>query len=987
MMDLNRVDRVPYCMDVFQNMVDNDPDTVILVDHLHPCGWTRAEVDDLSGRVYRYLRKQGIGREDFVLIRMPRGGLPIIAMIGVWKAGAALTVVEYDYAPDRIEFIREDCGCKLVIDPDVWKEIVSEEPLPGYTKADLHDAAFAVYTSGSSGTPKGVLHEYGNMKMDHLSAEAEESEEESGKTWRVALVAPLNFIAATMTTIDLLYSPFLLHIIPYSISKNPLKLQRYYTEHGINYSFLSPSLIRALKENISPSLELIFTGSEPAGNVFVEGAALVNTYSMSEAAFTLCQFEIDHPYDVCPVGRPNSDLIQIHLLDEEGREVPKGETGEVCFEAPFFRGYIHLPEETKRAFRDGLFRSGDLARQNENGDYVLLGRANDMFKINGNRIEPAEIEAAFKKLTGVSWCAARGFEKPEDSFICLYYQEKSFSMTDRELREGMSASLPYYMIPAHFIRIDEIPLLPNGKLNRRALPEPQITEQRAEYIAPRTELEARLCKVFGEVLHRDRVGVTESFYDLGGSSLSAMEVLALMDLDDLSAIDIFQGRTPEGVAQLYEDRRKESFDEDPETVELRERARPQLPTANQVNLIDYTLYNPGKLPLNLPLLFSFPKETDAGRLCRAFQDVIKAHPVFSTVFEFDENCELVERYVPEKCPVIQITELTEEEFQVRKDSLVQVFRMLGEPLARGGIYQTEEKIYLFLDMHHAVTDGSSYQIFLRDLARAYKGEALELDTYYTYLARENRLRECDKYENARRYYREAYEKESWCGNLRPDVKARPTGFDFLQLPSVLSQEQMEAFERRSGSSRNTFAAAVCLLTIAKVEHENHVMFNWVFHDRTDRIKQNAFGCLYRNIPVGIRLEKLSTLGDLLEEIQAQSAASITHSCYEWSVLNDHIYINDLMMLVYETTAIMSDDELDDLSAKSEVIDPHRNANIRSLAVQIIDMPEAIVTMMAFTASIYSPEKRKLAAETMDRVIQWIAEAEDPSSISLKEILA
>ena len=93
------------------------------------------------------------------------------------------------------------------------------------------------------------------------------------------------------------------------------------------------------------------------------------------------------------------------------------------------------------------------------------------------------------------------------------------------------------------------------------------------------------------------------------------------------------------------------------------------------------------------------------------------------------------------------------------------------------------------------------------------------------------------------------------------------------------------------------------------------------------------------------------------------------------------------MLVYETTAIMSDDELDDLSAKSEVIDPHRNANIRSLAVQIIDMPEAIVTMMAFTASIYSPEKRKLAAETMDRVIRWIAEAEDPSSISLKEILA
>ena len=984
-MDMKRVEQYPYCMDVFHSMAEKSPDSVILVDHMHPRGWTRREVDDLSARVYRYLSERGIGREDFVLIRMPRGGLAIIAMIGVWKAGAALTVVEYDYAPERIEFIKKDCDCKLVIDPDVWKEIVCEEPLPGYRKADLHDAAFAVYTSGSSGTPKGVLHEYGNFKLDRLSAEPEDAQEEEEGDYRVALVAPLNFIAATMTALDLLYTPFLLHIIPYTVSKNPLKLQRYYMEQGINYSFLSPSLIRALKENISPSLELITTGSEPANGISVDGATLVNTYSMSEAAFTLCQYVIDHPYDVCPVGKPNTDLIQIHLLDEEGKEVPDGETGEVCFEAPFFRGYIHLEKETARAKRDGLFHSGDLAKKDQNGNYVLLGRANDMVKINGNRIEPAEIEAAFKKLTGVSWCAARGFEKPEESFICLYYKD-DISMDAQELRDGMGASLPYYMIPAHFIRIDEIPLLPNGKLNRRALPEPEVSSHRGEYVAPKTELEKKLCKAFEEVLHAERVGATESFYDLGGSSLSAMEVLAIMDLEDLSALEIFQGRTPERIAQLYEEKRNESLDGDAETVEMRERERAQIPTANQISLIDYSLFNPVKISLNLPLLISFPKETDAERLREAYETVVKAHPIFSTVFRFDDSFDLTEQYVPEKCPVIQLTDLTEEAFDLEKDRLVRVFRLLDEPLFRGGVYRTEKKIYLFIDMHHAVSDGSAYQIFFRDLVKAYEGEELGLDTYYSYLAREGKLKESEKYRKAREYYAETYEKESWCVNVRPDVKARATGVQSFRLPTVLSQEQMASFETRTGASRNMFAVIVCLLAIAKMEREQNVMLNWVFHDRTDKIKQNAFGCLFRNIPVGITLKDTETLGEALAAVQGRSNDSIANSCYEWSILNTSPYADDMLMLIYETSTIMSGGALEESGVEFEEIEAHRSATIRSLAVQVMDTPEAIVTLLFFTSSIYTPEKMKLTADAMDRIIRRIMEAGDPSSLTVKELL-
>ncbi len=985
-MNLDRIDRVPYCMDVFQKMVQENPDSVILTDDVHPCGWTRAEVDDLSGRVYHYLQKQGIGREDFVLIRMPRGGQALIAMIGVWKAGAALTVVEYDYAPERIEFIQKDCGCKLVIDPEVWKEIQNEDPLPGYTKAELHDAAFAVYTSGSSGTPKGVLHEYGNMKLDHLAAEAED-EEEDDTEWRTALVAPLNFIATTMTVIDLLYTPFQLHIIPYSVSKNPLKLQQYYAEHDINYSFLSPSLIRALKDHISPSLKLIFTGSEPANDTFVKGATLVNTYSMSEAAFTLCQFEIDHPYDVCPVGKPNSDLIQIHLLDEDGREAPDGETGEVCFEAPFFRGYINLPEETEKAFRDGLFHSGDLARKDENGNFVLLGRANDMFKINGNRIEPAEIEAAFKKLTGVSWCAARGFEKPSESFICLYYQGESLSMTDQELREGMSASLPYYMIPAHFIRIDGVPLLPNGKLNRRALPEPQISSHRAEYIAPRTELETKLCKAFEAVLHTERVGVTESFYDLGGSSLSAMEVLAIMDLDDLSAVEIFQGRTPERIARMYEEKTENVEGLSDEERELRARQSPHPLTPVLVNVIDFQLYSP-KAPMWIfPFLFSFGPDADTERVLRAGRKLIEHQAIFSTVFEFGADGELCQRYDPFVRQPLNVEEMSDEAFKAFCQSGFEPFQLLGKPLVRLRMFKTPSSVYLLLVFHHAVMDGSSAQLFFNNLARAYADEPLVPDTYYSYLEDVEKQKNTTSWQEAYEYYKKNYEGIDWCDNIPQDRSEPGNANGTMPIKTDLTPAAMDEMEKNTGFSRNGFMVAAALLTLARISGNRNVMSTFTFHNRTDQRRMNAGGLIVATIPVGICLERCRTLNDMYEMIRKQSADGIASCAYDWISLRTNPFVNDVLPVVYETSSITGLEFLEKMKASLEPLDAHNQAALHLTMLQAFETEDGISVLLSYMKNAYSPEMIGRFAQTFTEVTSRLLAARDPKQVRLPDLLA
>jgi len=383
-MNLSKPSAFPYFMERFQEIVREVPQLPIFADEQHPEGVTRAEVDERSARVYAWLKKRGIGREDMVMICLPRGADLPIAAIGVWKAGAACTLAEDNLPAERIAFIRADCGSKLVIDADLWPEIMQTEPLSGYVQADDHDAAFALYTSGSTGEPKGVLQEYGCIRMYRVNGEPPTVSPD--KAYNEALIPPMHSLAGILNVYKNLQSYDCIHILPYETAKDPFLLNRFYMEHNISHTFIPTGALRILGKNLSPSVRFVAIGGEGANGLYIDGVTVENAYSMSELCYPLCRFVIDRAYPLCPVGRPDPDLLRVCLLDDEGREVPDGEEGEICFENPFFRGYINRPEETKEAFRGGLFHSGDLGKWDENGNLVVTGRAGDMLKIGGNRV-------------------------------------------------------------------------------------------------------------------------------------------------------------------------------------------------------------------------------------------------------------------------------------------------------------------------------------------------------------------------------------------------------------------------------------------------------------------------------------------------------------------------------------------------------------------------------------------------------------------------
>lgn len=526
----------------FEDNVRLYPEKVILRDQ-DTC-LTFRELDELSGRVYAYLKKKGIGREDFVMIVLPRSVKSFVAMLGVWKAGAAMVLFEDDAPVERIDYVYRDCNCKMSLTMDYWDEIMQVESVGGYEQTDKHDAAFALYTSGSEGMPKGILHEYGKLELiiESLLVNGEKILKSSD---RLGLPLPMSSASCLVLMIVSLAECTYVDVFPLHLFKDIHGLENRINTERITMTGIVPSMIMQSRLN-APTLRTLITGTEGSHGVYLEEYSIVNTYGQSESLITPLTFIIDKLYDNTPAGKPTGDY-GLQILDEEGTCV---KVGELCYPTPYTRGYINLPEQTAEVFRNGLFHTGDIARINEDGNYVILGRKTDMIKINGNRIEPAEIEAAVKRVLNLDWAFAKGFVEPERSFICVYYTA-DINIDYAHVREELMKILPTYMIPSYFVHIDSIPHLPNGKVDRQAFKAPEVADYIADYIPPTNELEERLCQAMQQVLGVERIGINDDFYLLGGDSLRTIRLVALCDIEGLNVSDIYTSRTPSRIAERW----------------------------------------------------------------------------------------------------------------------------------------------------------------------------------------------------------------------------------------------------------------------------------------------------------------------------------------------------------------------------------------------------------------------------------------------------
>ena len=970
-------------IDLLQQYTAENPGASILFDEAHSKGITYAQLDDMSGRVYAYLKQNGVGKEDFVLIDLPRGILPIIAMVGIWKAGAAWALVEDTYAPERINFIRTDCGCKLELSAENWDEIMRIEPLSGFETPDEHDAAYAIYTSGTTGNPKGVLHEYGNLNRAIESIKVNGVTPFNGSD-RLALLAPLNFVASIIVILKALSIPGgKTFVVSYATIKNTGALAKFFITKRITITFLTPSYVRMLGNQTGPFLRMLFVGSEPANNVYNKNVELINIYAASESGFAVGVFPIDRSYETCPIGKPEVET-KIYLIGEDGSEVADGETGELCFDNPYVRGYINLPEETEKAFVNGIYHTGDLAKRDENDNLVLLGRSGDMIKINGNRIEPAEIEAAVKQALGVSWTAARGFEDGGKSYLCAYYID-DVEVDSEYMRQELMKRLPYYMIPAYYIKIEKAPLKANGKLDRKALPKPDVTDFMSDYVAPTNEIEEKLCHAMEKVLKLSQVGINDDFYEMGGDSLGSIELITEADLPGLNTSEVFRGRTPAKIAELYAKILEEDdgVSPDEKNDEALKVAHPL--TTEQLYMVDYQLYTPNSTMYNLFSMMKVGTDFfDMEQLAAALKKAIANHPALLTTFAWNEDGELIQKYTPENLTDIHVEKLSEFELKFVKDTLVYPFKIVGGKLFRCRVFETEKAGYVFFDVHHSLFDGTSLKVFLGDVGKAYMDMEMDKDYYYLMLQRREDAVNTEFYDVSRKYFEDRYDNIEWSCYPTPDHESRDNEMGELFGDLGIEQPQMKAVERAYKISRNEFFITVAALAISVYNEASDIKLSWIYNGREDVKMLSSVGLLFRDLPVGIRFKDSDTLRNVFADVHDQVQKGIEHSCYPYVDAHNQVGNDEAAYLLYQQD-IRDMGGLEGFDIKNIDVRQNQAASQTILDIEVLDGADGLQLMIDFAASRYEEASIERFKDIYVKIAQTMVTHNSQADVTIGEI--
>lgn len=927
--------------------VRRSPELTAIVDRGGERATSYYELDELSGRIASWLKSKGIGREDVVAICVPRGLEFIATRLGVMKIGAAWVGTEAMMGEERIDYIIRDSGAALVMDDDNYSEAMREEPLQAgqWADPDIHDLAFVYYTSGSTGRPKGVAQEYGIYEYIMSSTDRAISR------WApldYANVAPETFIGGIDLMVGALNNGCTLHLIPLELVRNPAGLLKYFKEHHIKGTCMPPTLVKLLESAGGMDLKVLHITGEITTDLYIDRFPIMNAYGPTEFSYLPFFFDIDRPYNNTPIGTPDQNT-RVRLLDMNGD--PASREGELCIRLPFFRGYLH--DTARRAFVtiDGetYYRSGDYVSIDGKGNVTIIGRVDDMVNINGNRIEPAEVEYAIKKVLNTQYAAVKVWERNGSRYLCAYHTTGR-KLDAAKMASALQTMLPGYMIPACFMSVDELPLNENGKVNKLALPEPEDELLFAPYAPPEDDLQLKLCRQFAATLDiRDRkTGIDDDFFLLGGDSLAAIRLIVNMGDEDLSVQLIYKERTPRNIARALSELKNSeteiSLRNDMEADWGKPESRYAL-TEGQIYFLDQQIEMPDRNIYNLSTFFSFSADTDAVKLESAIRTAFAAHPSLLMVIRKTGD-EWKQHYIPANNSRMEIEEVSEDELETVMAGFIKPFAFDGTPLFRRRLLLCNGRPVLLLDIHHIICDGTSFRILIEDIISAYGGQDIPEDYWFTLMRDKLIYAGSDLYHKDRAYFDDMY-GDAAASLPTPDLaEGESIGASVEQELSVSSDEIRKA-ARRLHLSVTAMYMLPAALALSVYNDTESVMISWNYHGRSDMKTQRTVGMLIFDYPVKFDFEGEDSIKNVCARLSSQFKDGILHgriSPYMERVTDDmlcFLYQGDLLDI--PDNGILEDIDFPDIP---------NQAAIEPMEFKVNECDGEILVEIAYDGGIY-----------------------------------
>ncbi|WP_416963483.1 amino acid adenylation domain-containing protein, partial [Streptomyces sp. Agncl-13] len=723
------------------------PEAVAVVDG--GTSLTYRELEERADRLGAELHRRGVGTESVVAVVLPRSAELVVALLAVLKAGGAYLPIDPGHPADRVRRMVQDTRPVLTLTCSAHADVVPSQacpsilldrlgPLPAGTVAGDARAdglAYVMYTSGSTGVPKGIGITHRNIVCLALDQRWRTGHD------RVLLRSPYVFDASTYEIwVPLTHGGQIVVAPPGDLDARALA--QLVGDAGLSAVFVTTALFNLLAEQdpyCFSRLAQVWTGGERVNPSAVRSAArtcpgtsFVHVYGPTETTvYATCRpvSTDEGPGDDIPIGRP-MDNTRVYVLDGALRPVPPGGSGELYLAGlGLARGYLGRGAFTAERFvacpfgapGERMYRTGDVVTWTPDAELLFVGRADDQIKIRGFRIEPGEIAATLEAHPAVSQAVVVTRDDPGASggLQLVAYVGATGALTAADVRTFMADRVPEFMVPAAFVILDRLPMTPNGKLDRAALPAPDLTDER--HRAPRTPREATLVRFFVELTGVDDVGIDDNFFLLGGHSLLVTRLVNRIRTEleaEVSIGVVFAGPTVAEIAEWLET----AFPVRPPLRPIPRPARVPLSYAQQRLWFLHRFEEPSPV-YNIPAVFRLTGPLDQVALCAALRDVVARHEALRTVVEEDDGGVAHQRVLPVDeasidLPVVSVRpEMFEQAVTESAGLLFDLTRDL--PIRADLLRLGAEEHALVLVLHHIAGDGESVLPLGRDLSEAY----------------------------------------------------------------------------------------------------------------------------------------------------------------------------------------------------------------------------------------------------------------------------
>jgi amino acid adenylation domain-containing protein len=924
------------------------------------------ELDRRAARLAAQLRALGVRAEGRVALLVERSPELIVAILGTLKAAGAYVPIDPKWPAERARQIIADSGARVVVYCSLHAERAAElggaslclstleqEPVAADPAArasepvEPEQAAYLIYTSGSTGRPKGVVVEHRQL-VNYVQAVLERLRLEPDA--RLGFVSTVAADLGHTSLFGALCSGRALHIISDDRSFDPNAFADHLERQPIDALKIVPSHLNALLEAARPERALpracLVIGGETASRGLLERVRelrpqcrVVNHYGPTETTVGALTWELDpeQPPGPLPIGRPIANL-QAYVLDAELRPVPEGVPGELYLGgAGVARGYHARPELTAErflpdphagAFGQRLYRTGDRARQRNDGAIEFLGRTDHQIKLRGQRVELGEIEAALGETDGIQQAVVVvRSSKGADRLVAYVVPRNPAAFSSEATLRELARRLPEYMLPSQIVALAQLPLTRNGKIDRAALPEseaPSVPELR---VAPRDELEAALAQIWSEILQQPEVGVHDNFFALGGDSIRSLQVLArarqrgieltprqLLEQPTIAALaGLVRGAVAAAAtasalaaapaaAQVSSAAASLSAPEayplsglGPRELErlFGDAARPEdlYPLSPmQEGMLFHTLLSPTSGIYLMQQHYTWTGPLDRERLLRSWQRVVERHPILRTRFvwrDLERPLQAVEQSI-DLAQVIEFGDLralSPEQQAAQLGATLQSELEAGLPMDRAPLFRLrvlrlEHETYRIVrSFHHILTDDWCFSVMMMECLSFYqaleRGEQLELPQprpYRDYIAW---LGQQDLAAAERFWRRElaGFATATPLGIERAaqGPAAESVGDEFASL-SLETSRALRALAERHSLTPNTFVQGAWALLLRRYSGQDDVLFGVTVAGRPTELPgvENILGLFINSLPLRVQVDPERPLLDWLGELLAHN---------------------------------------------------------------------------------------------------------------------